>query len=79
MIKKDDYMKKLFSAELWEIGSINSRYITPRGLIKDIPCLDQNYLWDSREEAQQAVEEELKTWSDSAQVQFLIQSHEVFE
>jgi hypothetical protein len=72
-------MKTLFSAELWRKGSINNRYITPGGLIKDIPCLDQNYLWNSREEAQQAVGEELKTWSDSDQVQISIQSHEVLE
>ena len=70
-------MKKLYSAELWNRGSRDSRYITPQGLVKDLPCMDENYLWESREEANQAIMEESSKWYDPWGVQAAIRECDV--
>jgi hypothetical protein len=70
-------MKTLYSAELWNRGSFNSRYITPMGLVEDLSCIDQTYLWPSKEDAHRAALEEAKTWYDPWGVQVAINEHEV--
>jgi hypothetical protein len=70
-------MKTLYSAELWNCGSFESRYITPMGLFEDLPCVDENYLWSSKEEAHRSILEEAKTWHDPSGVQVVINEHEL--
>jgi hypothetical protein len=72
-------MKTLYGAELWNRGASDSRYITPMGLVEDLPCIDENYLWPSREDAHRAALEEVKTWYDPRGVQFAITPFEVSE
>ena len=68
---------KMYSAELWNRGSFDRRFITPKGLVKDIPCLDHNYLWASREEAEKAIMEESKNWYSPWDVQGGINEHDI--
>jgi hypothetical protein len=72
-------MKTLYSAKLWNRGSLDSRYITPIGLVEDLPCVDKKYLWPSREDAHTAAMDECRTWYDPWGVQFAIESHKVTE
>ena len=68
---------KMYSAELWNRGSSDSRYITPMGLVEDLPCLDENYLWSSEEEAHDAIMQESRKWYDPWGVQCAIKEHNI--
>lgn len=70
-------MKKMYSVEIWNRGSTDSRYVTPKGLLKDLPCIDENYLWGSKEEAHSEGMREAATWYDPWGVQMGIVEHEV--
>jgi transposase len=70
---------KLYSAELWNRGSFESRYITPNGLLEDLPCLDHNYLWNTKDEAHDALVKEASNWYDPWGVQVAIHEHDIEE
>ncbi len=65
-------MNKRYLLEMRNSGEFNGLYLTPKGLMKDIPTMDENYTWKSKEEAHEEGMKEVKNWYNPHRVDFFI-------